>query len=370
MTAIFCDSPFQLMCAVNIARNYLHEDGCVLFLMREMYNSRQKFLVQDKDGFIKKVHYVRRTPKKLTTPHRKAVSLWCRLRRLDRESALYLHQNFYGLPPWETSFTSVICDRYGVGAAYLLRYQNRSCPFYIIEEGVGEYFVPPCRGDLFTLPVYSSTCASVCRLYFWPEFFRQHFPEVDALSAPPLSARDAEYNQCIDSLFGTGDIKLPPAKCIYFHQPLDAPSLPNATPESIAESVRREQSILQLLQKKYGDRFYIKLHPRDDPNAFSEYRFLQTQAPWESLLHHFPNVSDLVLLGINTTALLTPKMMYNAEPAVFCLERLLNPNILAGSSTNYCSIFEYMRTRYTNPGKVCIPDTMEALISALQNTQY
>jgi hypothetical protein len=361
MTAIFCDSPFQMMCALNIAQNYLQEDGCVLFPMREMFDSKKLFLVGKENSFIRQVCYVRRTPKKMWRPIRKLLYLWCKFSNRDFQSVYGLQTEFYDLPSSEISFTSVICDLHGVDAIYLLKSKKQKCPFYIIEEGIGEYFTPPEENGIFCNPSFSDVHTRIEKMYFWPELFERQFPNFFAKAAPKISFKNEKYIQCIDAAFKTSNVALPTMQCVYFHQPINRIEMNNKDEKIIARAQERELVILHMLKKKYGDKFYIKLHPRDSASGFDEFQVLPSQAPWESIIPHLPDVSQMLFVGINSTAMITPKMMFDLEPNVLCLESLLDCDAIAGFPNDILAVFEYMKKVYRDPSKVHIAKPNESL---------
>lgn len=98
-------------------------------------------------------------------------------------------------------------------------------------------------------------------------------------------------------------------------------------------------------------------HPRYKDDG--ELPFIKSQGKiWEIRCLGLKNIDNYLLLSVNSTACLTPKMLFNKEPYVILTYKLMdNQNV--NSSLEYV-INEFKKT-YKNPEKIMIPETKKEL---------
>ncbi len=116
----------------------------------------------------------------------------------------------------------------------------------------------------------------------------------------------------------------------------------------------------------------VKLHPTRTPDD-AEYADCmlniapKTPIPWEVQLLNM-NLQEKVFISINSTACITPKMVFDQEPIVVLLYRLV-PECLSASADNGKAMeqfFEKVRDSYQASNRFFIPETVEELIQILR----
>lgn len=130
--------------------------------------------------------------------------------------------------------------------------------------------------------------------------------------------------------------------------------------------------IYNLIFEKLGyDNLVVKNHPRDrDVRIDKAIYYSHTEVPFESICMN-TNMNQKVLISYGTTAIGTPKIMFDQEPIIILLYRLVKSKQLKGKSYDISMNRFVMKIKqlYTNKTKVMVPNNLNELISALDFVQ-
>lgn len=106
-----------------------------------------------------------------------------------------------------------------------------------------------------------------------------------------------------------------------------------------------------------------KPHPRSVGKTKAEVKQYQKQElPMEALYGGMPDIENRILISYISTAIFTPVILFNQEPVVISLHRIL-PH--TQSSKIFDPIYEKFRGIYRRPEKVMAPETKEELAAFL-----
>lgn len=355
IVAIYVETPYQLITSLNIAVNYLHADGCYLFLMEQYYMTDRKFQIESKHDFIRGIYYIQDYVDVGAFKHH--------VLRIKGIIKGYESKNFPNMccyyktkPKKMPFFSAIICNKYeAFMAKQYLEILHRNAQVFVIEDGVGDYVNPVTEIEI-----------DFKRIYYWPNLFTHVFNQ-EALQAPKVSLIDNMIMSLFFDIFPMKEDeinKIKNTRCIYFHQPRDRKDDPLFT-----DIQKSELQVINLLKSKFGDSFYIKLHPRDNLNIFPEFQKINSDVPWEAMLYHIERPSDLVLVGLHSTALITAKNTFGLEPYVISTSGLFE-YWKQGNSEEFTQrikqVFEYLRKQYKDNTKVMIPKTMREFSSQLE----
>ena len=112
------------------------------------------------------------------------------------------------------------------------------------------------------------------------------------------------------------------------------------------------------------DKVILKPHPRSTkpcPDGIGTYPY--TGIPMEALYTFMPDLQDRILISFVSSAVFTPKILFDKEAVVICLHRLFKGN---ETSAVFEDIFQKMRGAYRQPERVIAPNTVEELEEQLQ----
>lgn len=356
LVAIYVETQYQLITALNIAKNSLNADGCFLFIMEQLYLTDRKFQVSSDHSYIKGIYYIQDYNEVGAFKHH-----LLRVRGILTGHPSKDYPNmlcFYKTRPLiMPKFDSIICNKYEVKLARQYNNLYRKTDVYVIEDGTGDYVTPPI--DIPT---------EYRRIYYWNDFFTSIFG-FPAEKVPTISLRDTQLKRIYQSIFPVSEDKIAKFnqyRCIYFHQPFD---IVDEDQEYTDSYINQEAEVLKLLYEKYKDNFVIKLHPRDNLNTYAEYPRMTIDIPWEMLLFHMENIENVVVVGFHSTALLTAKMVFDKEPVVISLIEMIQiwkRKSKDETTNNIGKLFNTLKVKYRDNERVQIPNGIDELKDFLE----
>jgi hypothetical protein len=139
--------------------------------------------------------------------------------------------------------------------------------------------------------------------------------------------------------------------------PLDRKIIYFALPLNAGEQVLAfEDELLKGLDEKYGKNLCIMLHPRSSRERFAYIKnaSLLEGYFWEAVLATGLIDESYVLLGMFSTAQITPKMLFNLEPQVLFSSKMLND-----PSWRFDADIELLKAGYEHEDRVAAPCSVE-----------
>lgn len=120
----------------------------------------------------------------------------------------------------------------------------------------------------------------------------------------------------------------------------------------------------ETLQKYRKDVVYCT-HPRH-PKNYSEFDTPNEKQIWELACLGIRNLNSKCLLTIYSTAVFTPKILYNFEPYIIFTIKL-SDDYKAGKLNKYIDVIEIFKEMYDDKSKIFIPNTIKELNEYLAN---
>lgn len=351
IVGIYAATPFQIMNGINVARNYLKADACMLFLREKMWDTTRSLRIMGKDPFVKGMYAI-----KEAEPISRAEYLAARFEgfcigQFSKEYP-YFYETYKSKPLRMPKFSAIVCNK---NELYWIEQYKRIFHYepdsYLIEDGTGDYLCEPQSAE-----------SSFQRIFYCAEFYNKIYCR-HILTAPKISAADDQMTRIFDNLFNiTAEIKtkIENVRCIYFQQKLMGNPIFDAL----------EEKICRLLENKYKNQFLLKLHVRETKTSFQGVRTLNTLIPFEALYPHIKNREGLVLVGITTTTLLTPKLMFGENTMAISLHNILlqwESAVEKQRRERLRDLFSYVKSEYDDPCKFMIPQTEEELSAWLDS---
>lgn len=341
MIAVFCGSPFQLVCALSLVYREFKEE-CVLFITEDMFKSELKFRISNiENEYVKGVKYVKMYPEKnadfALNMIKRVFGNW------NKEKIKYYIPDF----DFSIHFDKAICIAASSLALVLNKYYSGQLDLYQIDEGIGDYFV--CTKQILELEKYVK-----CRYLLAPELYMRN----DGIEnrRMPYAYGDKELQDTIKTVFGGVDVSMF-KRVVYFAQPYE-------NDYQIQGFDDVENQVIDALCQQFGkENVLIKRHPRENKKGNYELEELKTTTPWEAYVNELEDIDNMLLVSINSTALITPKLLFNREPAILILENIFRPVWTEAmcESDNMIKFFENIRKTYNNPEKFIIPDNVDEL---------
>lgn len=122
--------------------------------------------------------------------------------------------------------------------------------------------------------------------------------------------------------------------------------------------------IIEIAMGKYPHDMIYKSHPRSFYRTRIPVKDYENQSvPIEIVYTTMANLEQRVLIGNLSTALFTPKILFNVEPYVISTHRV-SP---ASSKSDLESIYSKFESIYSNKSKICAPESREQFRQCLQD---
>lgn len=359
MIAIICETPYQLLCGLNLAYS-LDDDKYDILVLSDMFKSHRKFellATATSSPYIRNVIYVH---------HEK--SLIARLTiRISRNYNIILPRFIDKLllkrritTIFDTEkYNKIICQRWtGHLLALTHRVLGNDAKIYITEDGVGDYY--SYSNSINNGDKYSDLKAYLVGRFLQAPDLYMGEPIYTNYPAPHLS-KDKAFLEIIDSVFGKPK-SIPSERFIFLDQPFS-----NDFKNNHAET-REKEIIADIVNIVSRDDFIYKPHPRMDFNNV-DYKLLESVLPWEVYLIYLSSIKNRVLISAYSTAIISPKILLDEEPYVICLFKLLEDDLKSVMhAEEYESILRLMtnvKNIYRNPEKFIIPSSQGELIREL-----
>ena len=150
----------------------------------------------------------------------------------------------------------------------------------------------------------------------------------------------------------------------------------NAFEHTVFEGINENKIIDEICKVLGSNNLSIRLHPRSSINKYKNcgYRLDKNLGiPWENIIANSRNIDDIILITINSSAVFSPKLIYNKEPRIVVLALAISNEF---KNENWASSFwqenfqEFVlsfKQLYSNKERIQIPSSFRELSEVLRN---
>lgn len=361
MIAFFAATPYQVFNCVNILKNYYKNESADIYILTFACDISDLYCSLKKSSIFKNVYLFENIMK----PKNKLGVI-----------KDFIFTDSYILKTlknkkYDKLFLTCIGDRNDLFYNKLLK-NNKNLELYFYDEGIGIYingFYQSSSNMLLFYKIlnYKYSVENFKKVFVYnPELVMsdincklEKIPKVDKKSNFDLFNR--VFNHKIQDNYDLyGYIYLDQ----YFSKYMDE----NEYKKTYKFDHNR---ILKIISNKIGAKnLIIKKHPvtPDDQYSFSFYNVSKDyKVPWEIIQLNF-DMSNKVLITVNSTSVLTPKMIFNEEPYVILIGKALkneNPNLKFWNNNLDRMIFKF-RCAYKKPEKIIVPESLKEFENKLE----
>lgn len=347
---IFLMGSYKLMTALTVKKQFYADRPVDLVLTSECHSDEQELARMKNCGAFDEIVVIPSYPR----PNRmQKLKKWLDFRTLKQHIRYY---NCYGDYLYVADCNPLLYD--------LLKYENPQLKAYWLDDGTGSYCRPHCNLSLKRRLLYS-----ILRYYYLQHIDGAYLfaPRMDILERdyPRIALNNPSHDkQLLDTaeqVWGSSAGQKLDQPVIYFDQPRNAKKKENDRYDPAIE--RRETELLELIVQTVGaNKLAYKLHPRTDVAAVPDGIY---QVPrdlfWEQYCSR-ADLSDKILISVDSSALMTPKMIFDKEPYIIALYRLFDDKTI--NRTEIDALFRKLQALCA-PGKVLIPESVEELKNIL-----
>ena len=351
MIAVYCETPFQLIVALNVAYEFLEEEKKIdLYIVKDMFNSTNQFCVDTNHKRINNVFYVCRT-----LPRRNVFTrIKQRLQyRRDRILHIYTEADGKEFPKYRL----IISIKYNAILKYMCKHLVKGGKVYFTEEGNGEYTCMDENNIIEEQQIYEHIGG---RYLLLPEMAGDK-KSVSLYRNPYLNKKE-EFRELLKSIFSYEDEIEKYSQVIFFEQPFGN-DYQCQEYDSFVDKIYKELYFV-FREKDIS----IKAHPRTE-RKHNSINMIYGTTPWECIANDMEDIEERVLITMESTAVITPKVLYNKEPYIIVLiyfmrdffEYIENGKVMFERTIR---LFEHVKSLYKTD-KFYIPKTMEEYRSIL-----
>ncbi len=355
MIAAVVDTPYQLISALRAAGEVAPGECIVFFMNTYLYFKERKFDYSDGHPLVHSILYYGKK-------HMGAAGLAFGL--MNPASMLNRIDGFeHGL-----NIDAIITSRTTYIATYIYNYyakKGKRLPVYLIEEGIGEYtggMVSTRFTGMLNKLGQKTHMDRVTAAYFSAPSL---YPYKTPFPIKKIPAFTDETRAIALSIFGGEKLaeataSLAPYRFLFLSEPN---SCEMTNPGDATEYDRAEDAITDAALSASGGDMIIKAHPlypefkKEGANVF------YSTLPMEALLMSIP-VNEKVFISSMSTAMLTPKLLFGAEPALVFTYKILDPLLKKfltddAQRQRYYDFINGVMDMYENKGRCFAPQTIE-----------
>lgn len=194
------------------------------------------------------------------------------------------------------------------------------------------------------------------RLLYCPKIYEMTFGKSDHVSAIPNWSRDVNLTNVINSICGYSE-----AAAIN-HKYVLLDTIPSENFEKSGQD--KYEKLVDICVDVIGKELLIKKHPRDNRQYKKKCAIYQYPAiPFEVLCAN-SDVGNKVLICSGSSAVLTPKLLFDAEPVVILLHHIVGSRL--GDIEKRETLISCTKNLYQDKSKFIVPETIEEFKASIE----
>ena len=350
--AFFAATPYQVLNTINIRTHCFKDSSADLYIMDYATDTSECYNAVKDSGVFQNVYAIK-------DPWNKKG----RLRFL--RSYIVPAQRIMKIISYK-KYNAMFGTRIGMANNFYYTHlikNNKDMAFHYYEEGIGDYILEITPPDTLLVRLsrvigYRNAFERVANLWLYKPEFRKQNLQYDACAIPAI---DSETSRLFMDIFnGTQEAKsyIPEnCKVLYFDQ---------AYKEQLDidfDNIR----VLDLIREVVDEKdIYIKLHPGSEKDKYANtglHLLPPAPLPWEVQLSNVA-LENILLVSINSTAVITPIIMYNKAVTVILLYKCF-PDSRFINMDKQEAYFNHIKNENGN-GKLYIPENTSELIETIR----
>lgn len=354
-TAYVCDTAYQVFNILNF-KQHTKDEVADLFLCDFFPTARKLYQSISEQGLFHSVV--------LTAPHYRKEGE-SRLRWYSRHAATYLfpghslRRDMLETPVKSQGYERIYTCSLNHIAVCLLAL-NPGAELLMIDDGAGSYYADPSSDSVSglhrifaKLTGTGAHAVSPRAIYLYDA---AHAASHTAIPVRQMPRPTEDFLAETRELFGETGLSFETEKTlIWLTQPDEYEKSTVPTDKKIRDALRDN-----------APKVLVRRHPRDRRDSFyMDFTLDQSGAMWE-LAVPLLEIETKLLLGIYSTAQMTPKLLYDLEPTTVFLFRLYREVFPADWITGFARAVEELRETYREKEKVLVPETIEELRELLK----
>ena len=361
MILFICSTPFQIMNAVNLAITVLKDEIKDLYILDHSPECHKYYLILKENEFFRQVYFLKTREAYSLLKKNKVINLLSYTKKaLNALNYKKLEKN---IPNKESRYNTVFLAYPDLPTQiiyYYFKKQNSNIKLNLFEDGIYTYNALNKKDSWlrinFSRIVFGSYVLDDCKKVYTykPSFINVKNRNIEKLKIPEIKKTGNEGVAILNKLMAYDEcyLKYLSNKCIYFDQPFGFDAI-----------MKQQLKIIEIISEVIGpEHVGIKMHPRTQGDVYKDIcKTINIKIPFEVLELNF-DINNKILISILSTACLNPKIIFNEEPYIILLYKIVDLN---ATDDAFLDIVSKVKDSYNNKNKFFIPETIEELKTIL-----
>lgn len=349
MTGFLCSTPYHILICLSMALTDYANDDKTLIIMNRFKDAKRISALLKQSGVFKYVKFM-------------DTHDFDRFKNWNRRLRMFM---FY--PELKAHFSEESFDNFIFFAPDLLEVsyviklvynKNNYCNFFFAEDGIGAYvdesIYKPNRGVKRWLQIlhridYLNLIKGIYLIH--PELCTASY-SYNKIKIENINTSDPVFVKLIHLIWGNEYVNN--CQTLLLHQPFVVDGKP--------EVGSWQDKCFELINQNFAG-CCVKLHPREkDSASLRKFRLFEAKGVFEVLLMN--GFSPKCLVGVNSTALLTPFMLWNLKPTLIFLYKICHYDGISKRMDLFLENFKVIYSK--NGGELYIPGSFDELEGLLK----
>ncbi|GAA0319246.1 polysialyltransferase family glycosyltransferase [Bacillus carboniphilus] len=344
MNLFICSTPYQVFNAVNISKTLFATKQSDLYILNVSKVSLEIYKnIKDMDLF-RNVYLIKVYA---DLPNRNRF-----LYLQNRISKIFSIKNIIPNPDdiYDKIFI-VGTEVFSKSIYYYWQKKNNNIELNYYEDGTGSYFRilmenrKMLKHKILNLLKGFDLLSKCKALYVYrPNCVMSRFKHID-IKQIPIIQKDEDHLYELKRIFKNSSQPLS-HRLIFFDSDFGDERILN-----------QQIKFVEKIKSTLNNRFFIKLHPNSNSNRYGEkIELLETTEGFE-MINLGQNMSDKILVSIASSACITPKLIYNEEPYIIYLYKLIDD--WDAYAPNFDFFINSVKDLYDIPERFFIPNNLK-----------
>lgn len=361
MVLFICSTPFQIINAINIALTKLKNEKADIYILDHSPDCYKYFNLLEGEKVFNRVYFLNTKDAYICNNVNKLVSI------LNYGKKAYNALNYKWLerkiPNRDTIYDNVFIAFPDLPTQILYYYHkknNNAVVLSFYEDGAFTYSVFNRKWSWlrkkYSELIFGSYILGDCKkVYSYkPNFIKNKYHTFEKIAIPNFNKNNIFLLKLLNKLTEL-DIKTIEQfkyQYVFFQQTFQLDSIKS----------KQEQFLKTILQTVGREHLGLKLHPRNNESHTMECNLINSITAFE-IIEINCNINNKVLISLFSTACLNPKILFNEEPYVILLYKLVK---LTDMDENFFNIALDIERSYIDKERFFIPETVDELINILK----
>lgn len=248
---------------------------------------------------------------------------------------------------------------------YHIKEHNQNAELYLYEDGTKSYIFFDLSESTFksfylNKLFHTGFFDEIKGAYLHHPKYFEYDRDLELIQIPPIDKDNYEVRKIMNDVFDYKDevgMVENDVRFLFFDQALQFDS-----------EINEQKRLFNLIDKTtQNEELTVKVHPRTDGHKYK--RSMAGDYPFE-IMELNQDVSNKVLISIASTASLSSKLVFDEEPYVILLYKLMNSSIFQRSQQANFAFAEKVQADYEHENRFFIPETEEELIDIIQELSF